>query len=135
MLDKARPVWNRESGEVEPLPFQKLNVVDAYNYGMNHVDRADQLRGQYRPDHWMRQRKWWWSIFVWLQGISMTNAYIVYKRVMEGAGAKPLSHREFVESVVTDLSTRIVTNRATRKSGVIPFGCIGSKRKRSSDVS
>ena len=83
----------------------------------------------------MRQRKWWWAIFVWLLGVSTTNGYVIYKRVREAAGVTPLSHREFIEAVVADLSARIVANRATRKNRVIPLGCAGSKRKRTSDAS
>ena len=41
------------------------NVIDGYNNGMNGVDVADQLQKQYRFDHWMRQRKWWWSFWFW----------------------------------------------------------------------
>ena len=46
---------------------------------MNNVDIADQLRGFYRIDKWMRKRKWWWSMFFWCFQILLTNSYIVHK--------------------------------------------------------
>lgn len=137
MVNKSRPVFNREAGEVQPLPFQKLNVIDAYNYGMNNVDRADQLRGSYRPDHFTRQRKWWWSIFNWLLGIAMTNSYILYKRVLQAGGKRPLSHRRYIESVVAELCARVHERRKIRQGRIMPPDSSNSnwqtgKRKRSS---
>jgi hypothetical protein len=40
---------------------------------MNSTDIADQLRGSYRPDRWMRQRKWWWAFFIWGIGVAGVN--------------------------------------------------------------
>ena len=42
---------------------------------MNSTDIADQLRGVYRPDHWMRHRKWRWAYFIWAIGVAGVNAY------------------------------------------------------------
>eukprot|EP00959_Pyramimonas_sp_CCMP1952_P415432 8704856-Pyramimonas_sp.AAC.1 len=139
MVNKARPVFNREAGEVQPLPFQKLNVIDAYNYGMNNVDRADQLRGNYRPDRFTRQRKWWWAPFIWLLGIAMTNAYVVYKLVLQHAGKMPLTHRGFIEMVVAEMCARVIERRKYKVRGILPPGTHGSKpskkRARVSDSS
>ena len=45
---------------------KRLSLADLYNHNMNQVDLADQLRTWYRPDGlWIRQRKWWWNIFLW----------------------------------------------------------------------
>ena len=49
---------------------------------MNNVDIANQLRGRYRPDMWMRKQKWWWSMFFWGHVIILVNAYVSYKRHM-----------------------------------------------------
>jgi hypothetical protein len=46
---------------------------------MNLTDIANQLCGSYRPDRWMRQRKWWWAFFIWLIGVAGVNAYKIYK--------------------------------------------------------
>ena len=38
------------------IDFRCLNIMDEYNYNMNNVDIADQLRGSYRFGHWMRKK-------------------------------------------------------------------------------
>ena len=69
---------------------------------MNSVDLADQLCGVYRPDGlWMRQRKWWWSIFLWGMGQSIVNAYLIYNRVCVQANKQPMSHLDFHVAVAT----------------------------------
>ena len=72
---------------------------------MNGVDLADQLRNYYTPDHWMRKRKWWWSIFIWCVGVVQTNAYLLYKSVHVKAGneKKMLSHYDFVKTLALQL--------------------------------
>ena len=55
-------MYNVDSGDDENMKFLRLNQVDDYNNLMGGVDIADQLRGVYRPDHWLRNRKWRWSI-------------------------------------------------------------------------
>ena len=59
---------------------------------MGHVDVSDQLRGSYRIDRWVRNRKWWWSMFFWGIGVLLTNAYVVYRKVLleEGVDKKNL---------------------------------------------
>ena len=81
-----------------------------YNFGMGSVDLADQLRLQYRPDRLIRNRKWWWSIFLWGLGTSVTNAYVLYKYTFQKARAKKiklsitqLNHREFIEELALSL--------------------------------
>ena len=59
---KERPVYNVDTKRVELIQFLQLNQIDTYNFGMGNVDIADQLRGFYRVDIWLRNRKWWWSI-------------------------------------------------------------------------
>ena len=69
---------------------------------MGHVDLADQLRGTYRPDIWVRNRKWWWAIWFWALGVLLTNAYIVYLKVNEKEGipkSQLLSQHDFREMI------------------------------------
>ena len=53
---------------------------------MGDVDIADQLRNNYRFDHLLRKRKWWWSIMFWAIGVILVNTSIVYRRVNLEAG-------------------------------------------------
>jgi Transposase IS4 len=101
-VECERSIYCVETGKVEPMKFLRLNVNSDYNFKMNDVDAADQLRNNYRFDHWMRKRKWWWSIFFWGLGIVIVNAYICYVEFNLTAGKKKkdlLSHYEFRKAI------------------------------------
>ena len=92
------------------MGYLRLNVIDDYNNNMNQVDIADQLRGQYRPDRWMRHKKWWWAIFIWGIGVVRVNAYKIYEFMwneQKATGRTDLlvkwTHAEFIEQLVYDL--------------------------------
>jgi len=102
-IQKTRKAWNRNTLSLQDVNFLRVNINDDYNHLMNPVDIADQLRNQYRFDHWMRQRKWWWSIFLWSFGVLLTNSYLIYVRVMEDAGVhRRLTHYEFLLAIAKD---------------------------------
>jgi hypothetical protein len=75
---KERMVFNIDTQQMEGIKFLHLNVNDDYNNGMGNVDASDQLQNYYRFDHWLRNRKWWWSILFWAEGVMLVNAYILY---------------------------------------------------------
>ena len=60
-MEKRRRVWSVAEAALIYVIFLLLNLIDDYNNNMNGTDISDQLRNQYRPDHWMRNRKWWWA--------------------------------------------------------------------------
>ena len=69
---------------------------------MGDVDIADQLRVFYRLDHWMRNKKWWWSIMFWSLGVTLTNSYVIYQTMCDKDGVKKkdrYTHYEFLEEV------------------------------------
>ena len=96
---KNRKLWDKNLMKMVDKPFYRLNIVDDYNIHMNNVDVADQLRGSYRFDHWMRKQKWWWSIFFWCFQMLMTNAYVTYKKYHKIHGMKPMTHYEFRKAI------------------------------------
>jgi hypothetical protein len=109
-LVKKRKVYHREANEMKMMGYLRLNVIDEYNNHMNGTDIADQLRGQYRPDHWMRHKKWWWAIFIWGIGVAGVNAYKIYEFMwleQKATGRTDLptkwTHAEFIEQLVYDL--------------------------------
>ena len=76
---------------------------------MNSTDIADQLRGVYRPDHWMRNNKWWWAYFIWAIGVAGVNAYKIYdvlwdeQKKEKKPGLPPKwTHSQFLEELVYD---------------------------------
>lgn len=51
-------------------------------------------------DHWMRKRKWWWTIMFWAVGVTLTNSYLIYKKLCEEENKQPaFSHYEFLKEV------------------------------------
>ena len=99
------------------VSFSRPNFVNIYNFDMNSVDRADHLRKNYSMGEGLRQRKWWFSIFLWGLDVAMVNAYLVYKSWMEMHKMTPKSHYRFRERALRKLgriqrtSEKIVTPR------------------------
>ena len=85
-IDKNRKVWNEAKQEFSNMNLLRLNVNNDYNNDMNAIDIADQLRNNYRFDHWLRNFKWWWSIFMWVFGVLIVNSYVVYNSVCDATG-------------------------------------------------
>ena len=46
---------------------------------MDSADRADYMRKSYTLKQNQRQRKWWWSLFLWALDIAMVNSYLLDK--------------------------------------------------------
>ena len=80
---KKRKVWLAVHKQIREMGHLRLNFIDDYNNNMNGADIADQLRNQYRPDHWMRNRKWWWAFFIWAIGVAGVNAFKMYDSMYE----------------------------------------------------
>ena len=68
-----KKIYSKIEKKTVDMKFHRLNVIHMCNFGMESVDVADQLRMEYRPDRWMRNRKWWWYIFLWGIGGAATN--------------------------------------------------------------
>jgi hypothetical protein len=97
-----KKVYNVDTQKTEMIRFLRLNVIHKYNHTMGHVDVADQLRGSYRIDIYVRNRKWWWAIMFWAFGTLLTNSYVVYIKVniAEGVDRKQLlTHYEFRKEI------------------------------------
>ena len=76
-------MYNVETKGKEIMRFLQLNQIDMYNYCMGSVDIADQLRVFYHLDHWICNRKWWWSILFWAFCVILTNLYILYTKMFD----------------------------------------------------
>lgn len=70
--------WSREKKARVQVPQPTLFA--SYNKGMGGVDIMDQNVAAYRTR--MRQRKWWWPIFVYLFDVSVSNAWILNKKLL-----------------------------------------------------
>ena len=53
-------------------------------------------------DHWVRNKKWWWSLLFWALGSMLTNAYVLYLSVNIAYGIPKkdrLSHHNFQKAI------------------------------------
>ena len=121
-VSKKRKVWSAAAGASIMMSHMRLNLIDEYNQFMNSTDIADQLRNTYRPDHWMRNKKWWWAIFIWAIGVARVNAYKIYVEMFDDAkkqkekGLPPLwDHHEFIHELVLDLMSFDYTTIMSKK--------------------
>ena len=64
-LNIHHKIFYKKQHKMVSSPFYRVNVIDDYNRFMGNVDIADQMRGLYRFYHWMRKRRWWWSVLFW----------------------------------------------------------------------
>eukprot|EP00536_Pseudo-nitzschia_multiseries_P019227 jgi/Psemu1/59592/gm1.59592_g len=55
-VEKEKIIYNVETDKKEKMKFLQLNQLDNYNNGMEDVGIADQLRGVYRLDRWVKKR-------------------------------------------------------------------------------
>jgi len=58
-ITKERKVCDANKNKKSLIKFLRLNFIEDYNMNMNSTNIADQLRGVYQMDHWMRHRKCW----------------------------------------------------------------------------
>jgi len=98
-IKKERSVFNVDTNKMETMNFLRLNINDSYNNDMGHVDVSDQLREVYKFNSWLRNYKWWWSIFQWALGVLLVNSYVVYKKTCEADGITPITHYEFRKAI------------------------------------
>ena len=61
--NKSRSVYDISIGRMSTMKFLRISVNGDNKYVMDGVDIADQIHGSYRFDHWLRNYKWWHSIF------------------------------------------------------------------------
>ncbi|KAK3269570.1 hypothetical protein CYMTET_21993 [Cymbomonas tetramitiformis] len=132
---KSRKIWDSAQGKSTDLEFKRLNVIDDYNFCMNGVDLCDQIRNQYRTDGpWMRQRKWWWSIFLWALEVGKGNAFLLYRRRCEQRQQKAMMHRVFIEMLARRLcGAEVVSPLHSRVSSIGEIGSPPSVKKSQKD--
>ena len=89
-IKATKKIWNTATGKYKEAPFYRLNIVHKYNMKMGSTDLGDQLWGFSRYNHWLRNRKWWWSVFFWTFDMLHTNSYILFCLFWEAHGHNAL---------------------------------------------
>ena len=92
-------MYDRSIGQISKMKFLRINVNNDYNYGMGGADIADQIRRSYCFDHWLRNYKWWHSIFWWGFQVLMVNVFKYYFRYLEDFNEEPMSHYMFQKMI------------------------------------
>ncbi|XP_031352039.1 piggyBac transposable element-derived protein 3-like [Photinus pyralis] len=69
--------WCRETKSKKPI--DQPEVISVYNRGMGGVDKMDGLVVVYRSR--IRQRKWYWPIFAYLFDITVTNSWLLMRKL------------------------------------------------------
>ena len=98
----TRKVWSKEINRMIEMPFFCLNLIHAYNIGMNAIDLSDQIRNTYLWDIFMHKRTWWWSIMMWCLKMLLDNSNILYKKYMKMHDIEEISHFYFSQQVCMD---------------------------------
>lgn len=111
---RKRPSKTSSKAKTARQPFgdsvvKELSIpqfVDEYNYNMNHVDQADQLRASYETlgDH--KLRKGWKALFFWLLNMSLVNAYLLSLHSDPHNTERFTNQKSFRESVFQVLFTK-----------------------------
>jgi hypothetical protein len=117
---KERQVWSNSVQRKAMMKYLPLNVIEDYNQHMNLMDITGQLHVNYRPDRWMRQRKWWCAFFIWAIGVAGVNTYKIYEVLYDKEGAKRMpglpprwTHARFLEELMYDF---VFPGQSRRKS-------------------
>ena len=81
-------MYNVDTDKVEALKLLRLNQIDDNNNRMGDVDVADELRGVYRLDCWVINRKSWWLMLFCYMGVLLKIAYKLYLQICKEEGVK-----------------------------------------------
>ena len=93
----SRAVFGNEPTKDLEIPI----FIDDYNHHMNGVDQADQLRGTY--DIQRSHNKNWKSLWYWLLGTAITNAWIL---IQSELSSSKMTHKSFRELLAKQLFTK-----------------------------
>lgn len=98
-INKKRSYWNKLKGTIK---FLRWNFINNYNFTMGHADIADQLRGNYQIDRWVKSINWWQSMMSWVIGTLLNNSCVVY--------LKTICHMELKRNIYchTTISVKIL---------------------------
>jgi len=92
----------------------------------------------------MRQRKWWWTFFIWAIGVAGVNAYRIYEVIYDEEETKKTpglpkrwSHAKFLEELVYDFispgrsinavteDTELMSSTTTHALSICSFALFG----------
>ena len=78
MDEQKKLVYNKVQNQPIGIDVLRTTIQNDYKNDMNDVDIPDQLCKMYCFNRWLRNRKWWWAICMWVLGVIFTNVYVAY---------------------------------------------------------
>ena len=103
-----RGVKDKKTGKKKPVQVQIPTIIHLYNQYMGGVDLHDQIRGVYSVEDVVRTKFWYKKLFLGLLGISLTNAFLLWKNIRGPAVSS--THVEFMDRLIGSLSRRPVNS-------------------------
>ena len=64
-------------GAIKIFKLLRMNNIHYCDSEMEHVDVADHLRGSYRVDHLLHNRKLCWLLVCYIFGVFIKNTYVL----------------------------------------------------------
>ena len=97
-------------------------LIKSYNANMGGIDKSDMLVHLYRTP--LGAKRWYMRLFAYAIDVSLTNAWIMYRRDSKVLGVKDgLSLKNFrIQVFKTASSSKSMTSRPRRSSAPLP-GC------------
>ena len=97
--EKGREVFDKATNQMAKMKFLRLNITNEYKYGIGGANIAYQIHGSYCFDDWLRNFKWWHSIFWWDVQVSMVNSYKCYCKYHNSINETPMNHYKYQKMI------------------------------------
>lgn len=95
------------------------HLIKTYNANMGGIDKSDMLVHLYRTP--LRAKRWYMRLFAYAIDVSLTNAWIIYRRDNKALGLDDgLSLKNFRIQVFKMASSKMMTSRPRRSSTLLP---------------
>ena len=102
-------VMRWSNAEKKKVQIPRPTLFQTYNQGMGGVDQIDQQVACYRTR--IRQRKWWWPIFIYLFDVSVVNAWYLMRKVCGSADSLIDFRRVLAQTMLKTYGTQSVQGR------------------------
>ena len=104
---------------------ERPNMITQYNDAMGGTDCMDQALNEYSPS--IRNRKWYYPLFLFLLKVSSFNAWILHKEIQTDP-AKRLPYLEFIRYIVRDyLKKYQVQARSSKKVNTFHYSKVSNR--------
>ncbi|XP_072248003.1 piggyBac transposable element-derived protein 2-like [Leuresthes tenuis] len=103
--------YNSETKTKEPVSCPA--VIRSYNAHMGGIGKSDMLVHLYRTP--MKSKRWYMRLFAYTIDVSLTNAWVLYKRDCKALGVNGKSLKDFRVQVFRDASNQRSATSSSRR--------------------